>query len=182
MIRSFLLLIIFAVGFAGIFLRSSLDPKLNSITGVAEIIDSDGLYVTASNGHIEEIRLYGIDGPEWSQTCYDTYGVEYACGRDAAIKLQSELNGKTVKCKGQSRDRYGRLVAICKHNSADIAERLVREGRAWAWSRYSKKYILAEWKARSNMSGYWNGNWQAPWVYRRKQKGYLPKSMKESGE
>jgi Staphylococcal nuclease homologue len=47
-------------------------------------------------------------------------------------------------CSLQDRDRYGRIVAICRASGEDLGATLVREGLAWAFVRYSSDYVSEE--------------------------------------
>ena len=65
-------------------------------------------------------------------------------------------------------DRYGRLVMRCLAGDTDIAEALVKRGLAVAYRRYSKDYIGAEASAERGASGMWQGRFDMPWDWRRK--------------
>ena len=43
----------------------------------------------------KEVRLFGIDAPEFSQTC-ERDGWDWACGAQAADRLKQLVNGKSV--------------------------------------------------------------------------------------
>ena len=49
----------------------------------------------------ERVRIAGIDAPE----------LNTKAGKIAKEKLEKKLSGKEVRCKVQSRDTYGRIVA-----------------------------------------------------------------------
>jgi hypothetical protein len=59
------------------------------------------------------LRLHGIDTPELRQTCEDSSGEAWACGRRAASELAVAVAGGEVHCISRERDRYQRLVATC---------------------------------------------------------------------
>ena len=82
-------------------------PALADISGIARVIDADTIEVLG-----QRIRLHGIDAPEAKQTCKRN-GVEWRCGRDATRALYDKIGKKPVRCEGQDRDRYGRVVAKC---------------------------------------------------------------------
>jgi Micrococcal nuclease (thermonuclease) homologs len=99
------------------------------ISGRAEVIDGDTIAV---QGFPKRIRIYGIDAPEGSQTCEDRNAKRYLCGPRSADALYKIIgpNGR-VSCEEMDRDRYGRIVAVCKTSSGkDIGEEMVRQG--WA--------------------------------------------------
>lgn len=54
---------------------------------------------------------------------------------------------------GQDRDRYGRIVAICRASGDDLGAVLVREGLAWAIVRYSSDYVGQEGRAKAARAG-----------------------------
>jgi endonuclease YncB( thermonuclease family) len=115
----------------------------------------------------DRIRLFGVDAPESVQTCHDDDGKLYRCRQQAAIALSDFIGAKTVACAPQDIDRYGRTVAACSVAGADIADWLVRGGRAFDWPQYSKgKYAAAQNDAERAGEGMWGGQWVLPWRYR----------------
>jgi endonuclease YncB( thermonuclease family) len=125
-------------------------------TGAAVPIDGDSIRV---NG--KEIRLKGIDAPEYGQTC-ERLGREVACGREAAAALRRQLARGPVTCVGGERDRYGRLLAQCRIMGADIAASLVRDGHAVSFG----DYLVEEAEARNDNRGLWSGAFQTPREWR----------------
>jgi endonuclease YncB( thermonuclease family) len=97
-------------------------------------------------------------------------GVNWPCGQNAARALTSVTNGKVVTCKGNRRDRYGRLVAICYVGADDLNARMVREGWALAYRRYASDYVDQEVQARAAGSGIWQGQFIEPWDWRRQSR------------
>ena len=88
---------------------------------VTRIIDGD----TFVSGR-DRVRLYGLDTPELGQPC-----------ADAATQRARELAGGSVRVEGgpRTRDLYGRrLYYVYTEAGESIAELLVREGLAWAWT------------------------------------------------
>jgi endonuclease YncB( thermonuclease family) len=112
------------------------------LAGSARVIDGDTIVI---NG--EHVRLQGIDAPETDQTC-NAYGREWPCGRTAAEWLRDNLRGRQVECIGHARDRYQRLLAVCYIGGESINERLVREGWALDFRKYSTDYLRAESEAK----------------------------------
>jgi endonuclease YncB( thermonuclease family) len=78
-------------------------------------------------------RLWGIDAPEAKQVCPDGW----PAGSLAATRLQALTAGRSIVCQEKDRDRYGRIVAICRASGEDLGAILVREGLAWVFARYS---------------------------------------------
>ena len=148
--------------FACLLLAGSLAARPSSadLAGPATVIDGDTLVVAG-----ERIRLEGIDAPELRQEC-TAYGQPWACGRTSAKWLKEHLNGRQVECVGHARDRYGRRLAVCYAGGENINERMVREGWALAFRRYSTGYVQAESAAKRAGAGLWRGEFTAPWEWR----------------
>jgi endonuclease YncB( thermonuclease family) len=65
-----------------------------------------------------------------------------------------------------ARDRYGRLLAVCYVGGESINERIVREGWALDFRKYSTDYLQAEAEARRTGAGIWCGEFEPPWEWR----------------
>ncbi len=77
--------------------------------------------------------------------CWDGW----PAGSLATIRLQALTAGRSVVCQEKDRDRYGRIVAICRASGEDLGAIMVREGLAWAFVRYSRDYVEQYSKAAS---------------------------------
>ena len=77
-----------------------------------------------------DIRLHGIDAPEYRQTCRDKHGAEYPCGKQAMNALRNLVREGEVSCISIETDRYGRAVSVCKRGELEINGEMVRLG--WA--------------------------------------------------
>ena len=102
------------------------------------------------------------------QTCRTSKGKEQLCGVLAKQALERLVKGQDVTCKGDKRDRYKRLIAVCYVGNQDINAEMVRQGWALAYSRYSKDYVDDENAARIARKGLWQGEFVPPWEWRRK--------------
>jgi len=131
------------------------------ISGVAEVVDGDGLTI----GPVA-IRLNGIDAPELGQRCKTIGGGTWACDEAAAERLDQLLAGQTVQCEPLDRDPYGRIIARCLASGVDVAHVLAAEGLVWAFVRYSSEYVPEEEIARGKGLGVWQAETQPPWEYR----------------
>lgn len=112
----------------------------------------------------DRFRLIGIDAPELQQVC-ERSSADWACGRQAQILLAQMVHGRSVNCKGNSRDRYGRMLVHCKVGQQDLGAEMVRKGMAVA-----TEYFLfgsEERKARDARSGLWAGHFDLPRDWRR---------------
>ncbi|MDE0412482.1 MAG: thermonuclease family protein [Gammaproteobacteria bacterium] len=132
-----------------------------TLTGTARIIDGDTLEVRGSR-----IRLHGIDAPESAQRCRSG-GRVWSCGREATRALARRIGSHPVACKKRARDRYGRVVAVCRVGGEDVNAWMVAEGWAFAYRKYSKRYLAEEMAAKAAKRGVWRGDVVPPWDWRR---------------
>ena len=134
-----------------------------SITGHPRIVDAD----TLAFGK-ERVRIEGIDAPETRQSCRDAAGRSYACGKTATAALRARVGTAPVTCRGDKRDRYGRLIGFCFFaDGMDLNEWVVRQGHALAYRKYSMRYVAAEDAAKAEGVGIWAGEFVPPWEWRR---------------
>ena len=136
---------------------------LADTTGPARVVDGDTIWIGDT-----KIRLHGIDAPEMKQTCRTSKGKEQMCGVLAKQALERLVRGQDVICKGDKRDRYKRLIAVCYVGPFDINEQMVAEGWAMAYRKYSTDYVRAETFAKSRREGLWRGEFEPPWEWRKK--------------
>ena len=134
-------------------------------TGPVHVVDGDSLRKGET-----DIRLYGIDAPEYRQSCKDKHNAEYACGKQSANALRELVQGKEVSCTSIETDRYGRAVSVCKFGDMDINGEMVRLGWAVAYSRHSLSYVRAEAEAKRAKRGIWAGSFESPEAYRARQR------------
>ena len=102
------------------------------IIGRASVIDGDTIEIRG-----QRIRLFGIDAPEGRQTCTDEKGAAYRCGQKAAQALDYRISDGVVTCEPKDRDRYGRIVAVCRAYGEDLSAWMTGLGWALAFRRYS---------------------------------------------
>ena len=126
-----------------------------------KIVDGDTIHL---NG--EKIRFTGIDTPELKQTCLKE-GVKDPCGVKAKQILNNKIGNNDVECISEGIDQYKRTLAECFVNNESLSSYLVRSGYAFAYRRYSKKFVLDEDYARINKIGMWSMKFDYPWDYRR---------------
>lgn len=113
------------------------------VSGPATAIDGDSLDLS---GII--VRLHGIDAPEYKQVCTRS-GSAWACGKDAAAKLASLVDGKSVFCSQHDMDDYDRIVASCRVGDIDLGQSMVDVGLAIALPHFTDRYVSAEARARA---------------------------------
>jgi endonuclease YncB( thermonuclease family) len=133
------------------------------ITGKPRVIDGDTIHIGDT-----KIRLHGIDAPEMKQTCRTSKGKEQMCGVLAKQALERLVKGQDVTCKGDTRDRYKRLIAVCYVGQLNINEQMVADGWALAYRRYSTDYVRAETLAKSRREGMWRTEFVPPWKWRKR--------------
>jgi endonuclease YncB( thermonuclease family) len=131
------------------------------LTGPVERV-SDGDTIDIAG---QRIRLPGIDAPEWNQTCRTAGGGAWECGAAASKRMRELTRNRTLSCRPEGHDRYGRLLAVCRDGKLDIAEALVADGLATATGRYA----AAETQARRAKWGLWQGQFDTPAEWRRRE-------------
>ena len=126
-----------------------------------KIIDGDTIIL---NG--EKIRFSGIDTPELKQTCLKD-DQEVPCGMTAKRLLAEKISNATVECISEGKDTYKRTLAKCFVNGESLSKFLVRSGYAFAYRKYSTKFIKDEEFAKANKLGMWAMTFQYPWDFRK---------------
>ena len=126
-----------------------------------KVIDGDTIVL---NG--EKIRFSGIDAPEYDQDCMNGDKKIY-CGMFSKVLLTKKIGDETPKCIREGKDVYGRTLAECFVNGESLSSFLVRQGYAFAYRKYSKKFIKDEDFAKANKLGMWAMTFQYPWDYRK---------------
>nr|WP_246270699.1 thermonuclease family protein [Hongsoonwoonella zoysiae] len=137
-----------------------------ALEGRASVIDGDTIEIRG-----ERVRFNGIDAPESRQLCRDGGGRAYRCGAVAANALARFLSASSpTRCNYVNRDRYGRFVGDCyRADGRSVASWLVRSGHALDWPRYSGgKYARQERAAKAERAGIWQGTFERPWEWRRR--------------
>ena len=125
------------------------------------VVDGDTIHL---NG--EKIRFTGIDTPELKQTCIKE-GIIDPCGVTAKEILIEKIADNKVECISEGKDQYKRTLAECFVNNTSLSSYLVRRGYAFAYRKYSKKFIADEDYAKVNQIGMWSMEFDYPWDYRK---------------
>jgi hypothetical protein len=92
------------------------------IAGAAHVLDGATIDIAG-----ERIRLRGIDAAEDGQRCGLPGGGTWDCAGAATARLQALTAGSTTTCDPIDRDRFGRIVAVCRMGDIDVQEVLTRE-------------------------------------------------------
>jgi len=130
---------------------------------VVTVFDGDTVEVATGNGRLEKVRYLLIDTPELH---HPKRGVE-EFGLEAALANKTLVLGRKVRLETdvQSRDRFGRLLAIVwldlPQGTIMVNERLVEEGFALPFTlppnvRHADRIHAALLRARSEGRGFWN--------------------------
>ena len=132
-----------------------------SLANSLRVVDGDTIIL---NG--EKIRFLGIDTPELKQTCLQG-NEEVGCGMFAKMLLVKKIGNKIPNCIGEKKDFYKRTLAECFVNGESLSKFLVRSGYAFAYRKYSTKFIKDEDFAKVNKLGMWSMTVQYPWDFRK---------------
>ena len=134
----------------------------NTRSSEIKIIDGDTIRIND-----EKIRFSGIDTPELKQTCINNKKIIF-CGLEAKNLLAKIINNRDVNCISEGKDQYKRTLAECFVGDLSISSYLVREGYAFAYRKYSEKFVKDEEFAKKNNKGMWSMSFEYPWEYRKK--------------
>jgi len=135
------------------------------IVGKAWVIDGDTVVISDTH-----IRLEGIDAPEVDQTCTDSAGKPWPCGKVAGNELRAHIRGQELTCQRRALDRYQRILAVCTlPDGSDVNAWLVRQGWAVAYG-FARLYEDEEGEAKSAKRGIWTGPFVPPSQWRESHK------------
>ncbi len=145
--------------------KAAFNPKnFPAIYSSAEVVSGDTLVI---GGHY--FRLYGIDAPEKNQTCADSSGKSYSCGRQATAWLSGWLQDNQLECRVMQQDQAGNMMGVCSLGAYDIGAALVNAGWAVAYTQYTDIYVPYQIQAQKNSRGLWQGEFYMPWDWRKIQ-------------
>lgn len=120
---------------------------------VIKVIDGDTIDVRDSNGRVERIRVYGVDGPERWEPCH----------KKAADFVRAMLLNQDVKILPRGRGKYGRLLGFVMMERKSLGLELVTSGLARVYSNgfapkesdTYRRYQMAQIHAMSGHFGIW---------------------------
>jgi endonuclease YncB( thermonuclease family) len=131
-----------------LFLRPK-GPKVGDVIyGKAYVTDGDGLRVAGF-----EVRIAGVDAPEWDQIAQYHSGRWFNHGTKVKIALIQEIGGKQVAVTVEGFDNFGRILGSVACRGKDIGEWLVENG--YAIAAYSERYRRTEMDAKLARNGMW---------------------------
>ena len=141
---------------------------------VVGVHDGDTATVTTRDGHLLQVRFYGIDAPEVANEHWPAQ----AYGREAARYARKLLLKREVKVRLTGETTYRREVGEIFIDDNSASQTLVRAGLAWWNTRYAPRdhdLQRLESAARQRQIGLWQGRHPVPpWVYRRQHKSRTP--------
>lgn len=131
------------------------------ISGPACVIDGNTLQI---GGEIKnrscwggiDVRLHGSIAPKLHETCTDTDGNAWDCGKKAKDALARVIRRHSISCyhiDGEFEDRIP--VVTCISGRADLALEMVILGMAKALQAQSNRYELEEKDAKQAKRGLW---------------------------
>jgi endonuclease YncB( thermonuclease family) len=130
---------------------------------VQTVRDGDSLAVTVG-GQALEVRLHGIDAPEYDQPW----------GREARAALARLLEDAPLSLEVLDEDRYGRKIAqvFTGTRQQPVAAAMLRGGHAWLYRRYEGRldWRALELEARVARRGLWAADDPVPpWSWRQRR-------------
>ena len=140
-------------------------PKVTETFDAKVIGVSDGDTIKVLRGKEQiTIRLEGIDAPELRQSF----------GTRSKQALSTMAFGATVKIRKTGEDRFGRALGFVEANGVDVNSKMVEDGWAWHFKKYSDDQKLAdlEKRARESKKGLWADPTPplSPWEFRARSK------------
>lgn len=134
--------------------------QAEDFAGIAKAVDGDSLTVGG-----RRVRLFGIDAPEYRQTCRVGWS-NWACGSDAAAAMRAMIDGRQLNCASVDRDVYGRTVANCRVGGVDLAAAMIDKGFAIVLDNAPQAYFARETRSKSGSAGIWASQFETPATYR----------------
>lgn len=142
----------YVLGFILTFLASTASAQY-------KVVDGDSLEYEG-----KQIRLQGIDAPEFTQICMDANHKKYECGQEATKFLQKMIENSQVDCVCEQKDKYKRDLCECFANGVSINRKMVANGHAMAYK--TEKYVPEQQAAQNKKIGIWQGKFMRPAIYR----------------
>ena len=135
-----------------------------NFSGKGFAIDGDSIKVGK-----KEVRLFGLDAPEYKQKCFDKDNQEYSCGIVSYEFLTKLATGKKVECVYAEKDKYDRYLGKCFVGEVSINEEIVKNGMAviYNFTESSDKMDELEKQAKASKIGIWQGSFELPKDYRK---------------
>lgn len=128
---------------------------------VIRIIDGDTFVMVTDNNDCIHVRMASIDAPELSQ----------AFGMNCKLALAGYINGQEISLTTNGKDQYKRTIATVYFNHENINLKMVANGFAWQYKKYStgQEFSEAQQNAKQNKLGLWHFQNIMPSIYRHNQ-------------
>lgn len=141
---------------------------ISYISGKAFVVDGDTIKIGG-----KKIRLLNIDSAESKQKCFNKNNREYLCGKAATDFLINLIGGKIVSCEYHNLDIYNRILGTCFLNKTNINLEMIRSGHAiiYSYKNSSESYIETEDYAKAKNLGLWQGHFEIPKDFRKRNRG-----------
>jgi endonuclease YncB( thermonuclease family) len=137
--------------------------RLVAAGDAVRVVDGDTLRLPQTT-----VRLLGLDAPERGQQCRRGDGQAVDCGAAATQALAALVADRTVECRVRGQDRWGRSLAVCDADEAELNRTMVQQG--WALARTELPALaVAEAEARAARRGLWAMGFDRPESWRRAQ-------------
>jgi endonuclease YncB( thermonuclease family) len=146
------------------------DTETNTLQGrVVGITDGDTLTLLVGREQVR-VRLAQIDAPESNQPY----------GKKSKAALSTLAFRKQARVEVIDIDRYGRTVGEVFVDGIDVNREMVREGHAWAYTKYAHSTAIIELEdhARAARKGLWalpENQREPPWIWRHPPRARKPK-------
>ncbi|GAB6845155.1 endonuclease YncB(thermonuclease family) [Methylorubrum rhodinum] len=140
----------------------------DAVTGRAAVIEGDTLRLRG-----QVVGLYGIVAPAPGAACESARGASIRCGAAAARALAERIGEGSLACEPRGRDRFDRLLAVCRKEGEDLGAWMVESGHAVADRFHVRDYVAHEARAWSRRRGLWAGVFADP-----TERGRVPYSAK----
>ncbi len=131
-----------------------------------KLIDGDSLFVYLRGGRRIELRLWGIDTPEYDQPY----------SKKARQCLKNRVENQVLYLRRKGIDKYGRTLGVLYNQSGEnVNGLLVSDGCAWVHKYFCHDRVCKVWrreqnKAKKQQKGLWGeGEPVAPWVWKHKK-------------
>jgi endonuclease YncB( thermonuclease family) len=128
----------------------------------------------------KRIRLHALTalhigyGGKAGQPWIDHNGVSHDGGQICRNALKHLIEGKTVKCRlRQSARPHRRFYVQAYVDCEDIGKWMVAHGYAVADTKFHRRYISDEKKAKRRKNGIWRGQFENPIIWEKKRANEL---------
>ncbi len=153
------------------------ETTAKKLWGTVQSVESTTLLlVTPPDSGPLQVRLYGIEPPEWSYPAMPgrqgVPGQPY--GQDAFTYVRDLLTNRQVQIESFGKDRRGRILAVVWLGDINVNLSMVKEGLAWVSPSVSDPRVraeleVAEQQAQKGRYGLWSlPNPEPPWEFRKR--------------